>query len=119
MTLNRFNGLRLVLLIFTLIWMGVCGAHALHAQTPIQDEMKLERNARELERDNQSIMELERRLATIDEIKIAERLARLETLNETNRQLLYGIFVPVFGLAGEALLRLASSIMKARRSNGP
>lgn len=113
---------RMAVLCVGIVWCSTVSVKFVMAQHQSWDGVQIDELKRLRAEDNtkiqindQRIKNLERRLNTADQEKINDRVIRLETIAETNRELLIGIMIGLLSLLAEAMHRFFST-MKPRQA---
>lgn len=98
---------RALVLLIGITWCVMASLHAVAAQTV--DELQFEqlrglqeKQDMQVELNAQKIQELDRRQREIEAQKMNDRVTRLETIAQTEQELLIGMCLGVAGLLGEA-----------------
>jgi hypothetical protein len=105
---------RLILLSLSLMSIGVAVTENIQAQRKDLVEMEIEQGRQnvKIERAQQKVEDIDRRVGVIEGQRADARLAHLETIADVNRDLLIAIALGLAALIGEAFSRLVARIRK-------
>ena len=106
--------MRSVFLLALLLLLVLIAAHGQSTQGSNLDVLLRDQTRDEINsaKNAQRIDELERRVLVIEDQKVSERVAKLETDQESNRTMLYGVAVGIAMLLIEAILRMIGAAKK-------